>query len=111
MWSKNKSVLCSNSQDDSLKIAKKYDIKIISSHQHLGVAEARNKGSLQSKGDYLIFLDGDDWLYDENVLDKVRKIPNELYNFLYSEYNERKKHLENKSTPYKEFYERHGGME
>jgi glycosyltransferase involved in cell wall biosynthesis len=49
------------STDDSVKIASRYaKVKVITHNQHLGVVEARNDGALKSKGNVLVFLDGDD---------------------------------------------------
>jgi glycosyltransferase involved in cell wall biosynthesis len=36
-----------------------------------GIFNAMNKGILKSKGKYLQFLNSGDWLFDENVLDKI----------------------------------------
>jgi glycosyltransferase involved in cell wall biosynthesis len=52
------------STDDSLDVAGKYrkDIVIVPHKKHLGVVGARNSGADISKGDVLVFLDGDDIL-------------------------------------------------
>lgn len=59
------------STDKSIDIAKKYDIKIIKS-KHVEVSEARNIGAKQAKGEYLVFLDSDDW-WDKDLLKEVSK--------------------------------------
>ncbi len=59
------------STDNSLNVCKEYikkDTRIILYHQdYLGVSEARNKGLELSKGDYIIFLDGDDEAHPDYV--------------------------------------------
>lgn len=64
-------VVDDGSDDNSMKIVKKYDTKIINS-SHVGVSEARNIGAKQAKGDYLIFLDSDDY-WDKDLLKELTK--------------------------------------
>lgn len=46
------------------------------------------------------------------ILDKVRKVPKDLYKLCCMEYNLRKKEpVKEVKTPYKEFYERYGNNE
>lgn len=59
------------STDKSVEIAKKYKVKIIDS-KHVSVSEARNIGVKHAKGDYLIFLDSDDY-WDKDLLKEVSK--------------------------------------
>lgn len=67
-------IICINdgSTDYSQMILNEYSwkdnrIKIISQSNH-GVAFARNQGIESAKGEYLFFLDPDDWLPDNNIL-------------------------------------------
>lgn len=65
------------STDNSLNTCKKYEdkdsrFKVISI-KNQGVSVARNIGLLNSNGDYVTFLDSDDWI-DSNALDKIYKI-------------------------------------
>lgn len=68
------------STDGSASICDQYslineNIKVI--HQsNSGVSAARNRGIQVAEGDYLLFLDGDDFLLD-NVLNKINRILND----------------------------------
>lgn len=66
---KNLEIICINdsSQDDSLKILERYAeidsrIKVIVKENE-GVSEARNRGLDVSNGEYIMFVDADDWIY------------------------------------------------
>lgn len=64
---------CGN--DNSIKIAQKYiqqdsRIKIIHHSSNKGLAPARNTGLENSSGDYIFFLDSDDYI-DKNTLEKL----------------------------------------
>jgi glycosyltransferase involved in cell wall biosynthesis len=64
------------SSDDSLKIAKKLlrrQDKIIELKMKRLNGGARNEGLLQSTGDYIVYLDSDDWLIDNRVLEKYNQ--------------------------------------
>ena len=72
----NIEIICidDGSTDNSLKILKKYEsqdkrIKIIS-QMNSGAAIARNKGIDLANGEYILFLDSDDWL-ELNALEKL----------------------------------------
>ncbi|MCQ2973060.1 MAG: glycosyltransferase [archaeon] len=61
-------MICINdgSTDSSLKILEKYKsmsdkLKVITQENH-GLGHARNRGLEIAKGEYMCFLDGDDWL-------------------------------------------------
>ena len=64
-------VVDDGSTDKSIEIAKKYDVKIIKT-KHVSVSEARNIGVKHAKGEYLIFLDSDDY-WDKDLLKNLLK--------------------------------------
>lgn len=65
------------SKDNSIKIVEEYlqkDLRIKLIHQeNMGLSEARNTGIKHSKGDYILFVDSDDYL-EEDSLEKISKI-------------------------------------
>ena len=71
------------STDSSYEICKKWEekdnrIKVISK-ENGGVSSARNLGMELAKGEYLFFLDGDDWIREdcfEKLLEAPRLPPN-----------------------------------
>ena len=66
-------VVDGKSKDKTLDIIKKYkkDITSLTSEKDKGIYSAMNKGVSKSKGEYLLFLNGGDYLKDKNVLQKV----------------------------------------
>lgn len=65
---KNIEIICVNdgSKDDSLEILRKYEKKdnriVIIDKKNAGVSAARNDGIRKSTGEYITFVDADDWL-------------------------------------------------
>ena len=57
--------------DQSIEIAKEFAVKIVST-EHVSVSEARNLGAKQARGNYLLFLDSDDY-WDNNLLEEITK--------------------------------------
>ena len=57
------------STDKSLAIAKKYPYKIIS-QKNQGLSSARNRGIKEAKGEYLLFLDSDDY-FEKDLLKEL----------------------------------------
>ena len=95
------------STDNSLAIVEKFfeqiddrwidDRLTIISQANAGVAAARNKGVKESKGEYLCFLDADDW-WEKEYLDELDKLIHEypdagLYATNYVYYKPGKTHV------------------
>jgi glycosyltransferase involved in cell wall biosynthesis len=61
------------STDGSLELIKKFDEEIDYwvSERDQGIYEAMNKGARKASGDYLFFLNADDWFADETVVEEV----------------------------------------
>lgn len=75
------------STDNSLKIVKKIKdkrIKIISLKKNAGVANARNKGVEAATGDYICFLDSDDFWDKTKIEKQIKYIKGKA--FIYSKY-------------------------
>lgn len=73
------------SKDDSLEICKKYqrlysDIKLIN-QENAGLSAARNTGIRNSCGEYILFLDSDDFL-SENCLMDLLELLNDKKDFI-----------------------------
>lgn len=62
-------VINDKSTDKTVKIIKKFNeiknIHLINNEKNLGLASTRNKGLSKAKGEYIIFLDGDDILSEK----------------------------------------------
>lgn len=68
-------VVDGNSTDDTTKLVNSYEdkrIRLISNENDNGVASARNKGIKESTGEYVGYLDSDDFVYN-NWLESVDK--------------------------------------
>lgn len=73
---------------ETVKNMKKEKIKIYSTEKNSGTAGAtRNIAIDNAKGEYIIFLDGDDCLYNENTLKKINEIiEDKRYDIIYLGY-------------------------
>ena len=86
-------------EDNSVEILKDYAskdarIKIIHNAENMGLGLTRNVGLSVARGEYVHFVDSDDWvrtdLY-EKMNDIINKFHPQIINFSYIEYDERKK--------------------
>lgn len=66
-------VIDGGSTDKTLETLDKYksNISVLISEKDRGVYDAMNKGIKKAKGEYLLFLNGGDYLYKNNILKKV----------------------------------------
>jgi len=66
-------IIDGGSTDESVEIIKQYADKITYwvSESDKGIYNAMNKGILQAKGEYCLFLNSGDYLVDENVLENM----------------------------------------
>ena len=72
-------IIDDGSTDSSLFIAQKYagnKVKIFQNRVNLGLSSSRNKGIDNSLGEYILFIDSDDYI-DENALMNIKNI---IYN-------------------------------
>lgn len=71
-------LICINdcSTDSTKKILDEFQqkdkrIRVLENTEHLGAGPSRNKGLREARGEYVIFLDGDD-IFEEELLEKAR---------------------------------------
>lgn len=67
-------VIDDGSVDDTAMVAKKYDQIIYYYQKNQGLSASRNRGVEMSKGDYIIFLDADDWLLPDAIQLNLQKL-------------------------------------
>ena len=65
-------VVNDGTKDNSMKIVKNYDVRIIN-QENQGLSMARNNGVKKAKGEYILFLDSDDYL-EENTLQEIENV-------------------------------------
>lgn len=90
------------STDSSLNLVntiKDDRIRIISLEKHSGVSIARNKGIELATGEYIAFLDSDDYWVPEKIEKQIDFIKRNNYEFIYGSYTFLKKDLK-KNTVY-----------
>ena len=64
-------VVNDGTKDNSMEIVKDYDVRIIT-QKNQGLSVARNTGVKKAKGEYIIFLDSDDYI-EKDLLKNVNK--------------------------------------
>ena len=80
------------STDDTLKIINRYRaadrrIRVVRHHKNGGLSTSRNTGIIYALGDYICFLDADDYFFPTSVADRVEVLENldkDLYAGAYS---------------------------
>lgn len=64
-------IINDGTKDNSMEIAKKYPFKIIN-QKNQGLSAARNRGVQEAAGEYLLFLDSDDYI-EKDLLKELNK--------------------------------------
>lgn len=64
-------VVNDGTRDNSIELIKDYPIKLIN-QKNQGLSVARNTGVKHAKGEYLIFIDSDDWI-EKDLLKEINK--------------------------------------
>lgn len=72
-------VVCDNCQDNTAGVAKFYTDKVITTDYGMD-GLARNAGIDAARGQWLLFLDDDDWWIHEYVLEEIHRIAEEAGN-------------------------------
>lgn len=67
-------VVNDGTKDNSMDIVKEYDVKILT-QKNQGLSAARNLGEKHAKGDYIIFVDSDDFI-EKDLLKEINKSTN-----------------------------------
>lgn len=104
-------VVNDHSSDNSIDIIKQINdnrIKIFNSNNY-GVSYARNLGIKKAKGDYLCFLDADDYWNLKKLESQIEFIMKNNYEFIFSNYmfvNENGKNIKKTNVPKKMNYKK-----
>ena len=96
-------VVSDNSTDDSVKIAKQYQCKIIELKENKGPAFARNSGAQISKGDTLIFIDSDVIINKGSLISVANKFLDKEINVIQGIYSHEPSY-KNLSTQYQQSF-------
>lgn len=79
-------IMDGGSSDGTVEIIKEYEeyVDFWKSEADEGIYHAMNKGAQKATGDYLYFLNADDWFYDSDVLKRIiQEIGNKQYELVY----------------------------
>jgi glycosyltransferase involved in cell wall biosynthesis len=78
-------VIDGGSTDGTLDVIKNYDNEIDywTSENDKGISDAFNKGIIESKGDYIIFMNAGDRFYDNNTVARISKYAVKKYDLIY----------------------------
>lgn len=89
-------IIDGGSDDGTTDIIKEYQatIKFLSSEKDKGIYDAMNKGINQSNGEWLLFLGGDDRLYDDTIFKEIFSNDISDYHLVYGdvEYDNNRNH-------------------
>lgn len=85
-------IIDDESTDNSINVINEYfinkevDYRIIR-QENAGVSGARNRGIKEAKGDYIYFLDGDDYIHEDTFLEFIKEIEKTEADVLYCGYS------------------------
>lgn len=68
-------VVNDGTKDNSMELVKKYPFKVIN-QKNQGLSAARNRGVKEATGDYILFLDSDDYLEKETLSELNKSLKN-----------------------------------
>lgn len=81
-------IIINDSPDEPIILNKIFkNTKIISNSKNLGIATSRNKAFEQSKGEYILFLDQDDLISDNNIIGDLLDLNYKAYIFNFEEFD------------------------
>ena len=75
-------VVNDGSTDNTLDIVKKFNVKVFNQENSGGASSPRNVGLKNSTGDYITFVDGDDYIDKNYVEDMVKLIESNNYDII-----------------------------
>ena len=64
------------------------DVKVIKNESNIGIGNTRNKGIQIAQGDYVIFIDSDDFVSDNYIFELKRVANNAIYDIIVFDYIE-----------------------
>jgi glycosyltransferase involved in cell wall biosynthesis len=72
-------IINDGSTDNTWSILEQYaishdNINIVNNEKNIGLGASRNVGLSICKGQYILFLDGDDYLYDNSTLERINSV-------------------------------------
>lgn len=110
-------IIDDSSTDDTQEVLKEYkhmeNVKIYKTHKNLGLIRCANIALMRSRGEYIIRLDGDDWLEPHalkefNDIIKKKK-PTIIYPEFYEHYRHGETvHVKHRDLRYNHYFSPHG---
>lgn len=77
-------VVDDNSKDNTIEEVQKFEnVRLLKNKEQLKAGGGRNVGIQNASGEYIIFLDADDYFYNEHVLTNINQAIDEKYDLIY----------------------------